>query len=137
MGIETVVAIGATLSSVMAAGASAGAGFGALGSALGAIGAVSAVGGAAFAAEQGFQAALGSDSIYGKGYNDPGKPGYDPSRPTVPYQSSAADAAETANAEQTQARRTLLASGGETFLTGPGGAPILGGMTTGKSLLGG
>ena len=122
MGIETaIIGIGAALTSIMSAGAAAGATFGAIGSAVGAIGAVGAVGGALFAGEQGLQAAFGGDSVYGKGYNTPGTPNYNPALP--PTQAAAAD---TAAAQLTASRRALIASGGETNLTGIGGAPLLG-----------
>jgi hypothetical protein len=67
------------------------------------------------------------------GGKDTTKKPKDPNAPAVPSMDTAA---ETANKEQTDARRALLLSGGETSLTGPGGAPILGGMTSSKTLLG-
>ena len=46
-------------------------------------------------------------------------------------------AAESANDKMTQARRTLLLSGGDTTLTGSGGAPLLGANLHKQQLLGG
>jgi hypothetical protein len=93
-----------------------------------------AVTAAAITSEQIGQSLLGMDSMFGKGYNDKGVK--DPNKPNAPAVPSMDTAAETANKEQTDARRALLLSGGETSLTGPGGSPILGGMTSSKTLLG-
>ena len=78
-------------------------------------------------------ALLNIDTAYGNKVNDKsGKP-TDPNKPNAPSFDAAGATAET---QQTEARRALLLSGGETSLTGPGGAPILGGMTSSKTLLG-
>ena len=53
--------------------------------------------------------------------------------PTAPTQDDAAKQAET---QQTNARRALLASGGETSLTGIGGAPLISGQTQSSTLIG-
>lgn len=60
-----------------------------------------------------------------------------PNAPNAPAAPNQDTAAQTALDNQTEARRTLLASGGETTLTGVGGAPLLGGNTQSKTLLGG
>ena len=56
-----------------------------------------------------------------------------PGQPAAPDPNAAA---ETALTEQTKARQALLLSGGQTTLTGPGGAPLLGPDLGSKSLIG-
>ena len=64
--------------------------------------------------------------------NSPGKVNQ-PGQPAAPDPNAAA---ETALTEQTIARQALLLSGGQTTLTGPGGAPLLGPDLGSKSLIG-
>ena len=78
-------------------------------------------------------ALLNVDQAYG---NKVGDKKNKPNQPGSPTEPSFDTAGATAEAQQTEARRALLLSGGETSLTGPGGAPILGGMTSSKTLLG-
>ncbi len=56
-----------------------------------------------------------------------------PGMPNAPDPNVAADSAQ---AQLTSQRKALLLSGGETTLTGPGGAPLLAGSTSSKTLLG-
>jgi len=60
-----------------------------------------------------------------------------PAATALPATPTTETAAESAQTLLTQQRRTLLASGGQTSLTGIGGAPLLSGDVASKSLLGG
>lgn len=63
-----------------------------------------------------------------------------PNAPTPASLPAAPDpnaAAQTAQDKLVAQRRTLLSSGGETNLTGPGGSPLSPGDTVSKTLLGG
>jgi hypothetical protein len=73
------------------------------------------------------------DQDWGTGEHSKDRKSIKPGEPTPPSADSAGAAAED---KMTESRRALLTSGGETSLTGPGGAPILGGMTSSKTLLG-
>jgi hypothetical protein len=64
--------------------------------------------------------------------SSPDKP-KDPTAPVVPSQE---DAAEKALSKQTSARQAMLLSGGDTMLTGPSGAPLLGVNLKTSNLLG-
>jgi hypothetical protein len=60
-----------------------------------------------------------------------------PKAPETPPAPDEAAAAKTAQDAQDARRRAALASGGQTLLTGTGGAPLQQGQTQLKTLLGG
>lgn len=89
----------------------------------------------------------GTTLKYGLGYNlfkqatEAMKPPAPPDAPKPPTdlapEPSEQDAAAKAKEAQTKRRRTLLASGGQTQLTGPTGAPVLASQRRTPTLLGG